>query len=173
MDLITELESSTDQARCKLMLDIYVTAPTSAADDSATEKKGHCPNESHEMVQRLPALAQAGAGSSSSSSSEDLAAADTPSTTATAGTLQAIAAKSGLLTVKVFAGRPESMSRLHAHISAPGSENHVASNHGKVMDEIHFAACGPPSLCDDIRGEALALMRQNRRISLSQDCFSY
>lgn len=173
-DLIAELELL--RMKQKLMLDIYVTAPSGAADNDATEeKKEHDADESHEMVETLPALARAGAGSGSSSSSEDVATpAKAITAMATAETLQALASKSGILTIQIFTGRPESMSRLHAHIPAPGSEDHAAINEPeKSMDEIHFAACGPPSLCDDVRGETLALMRQNRRIRLSQDCFTY
>ncbi|SNX82199.1 related to FRE6 - Ferric reductase [Melanopsichium pennsylvanicum] len=63
-----------------------------------------------------------------------------------------------------FQGRPKSMAAVHGHIN---KQSEYADG------RIAFATCGPASMCDSVRAEVVALLKEGVDVALVEDCFNW
>lgn len=67
-----------------------------------------------------------------------------------------------LIRIRRFQGRPTSMALVHNHIPMED-----------MKDELVFASCGPATMCDAVRNEAVVMLKQGWNVTLVEDCFNW
>lgn len=74
-------------------------------------------------------------------------------------------ANGDLVKVTHFSGRPAALTTaLFGHLDEEGL---------KDKKGLTVGLCGPPSLCDDVRVEAVQLLKKRVHVELLEDCFTW
>ncbi|GAC93925.1 likely ferric reductase [Pseudozyma hubeiensis SY62] len=67
-----------------------------------------------------------------------------------------------LIRIRRFQGRPTSMALVHNHVPMED-----------MKDNLVFASCGPATMCDAVRSEAVVMLKQGWNVTLVEDCFNW
>ncbi|EST09089.1 Ferric reductase transmembrane component-like domain protein [Kalmanozyma brasiliensis GHG001] len=163
-DLLTKMQDGKSD-RCRFTMDIYVTSTGESTQMSSL-------TDSDSPIKEKSSTASISAGHESDPSadmSDDVELPQLPKSQNEASMPSVVfddRANGDLIQVSHFSGRPAPLaSALFSHLE----EAELQGNQGSLT----VALCGPPTLCDDVRFEAVRLLKRGINLELIEDCFTW
>ncbi|KAJ9479872.1 putative Ferric reductase transmembrane component 3 (putative) [Pseudozyma hubeiensis] len=129
---------------------------------SVTFDNKYSPSGSSQGLESVCSTPQSGAFSSARPSQTSLTWQDESHSKSVSHDILSETPIDALIRIRRFRGRPTSMALVHNHIPMED-----------MKDRLVFASCGPATMCDAVRSEAVVMLKQGWNVTLVEDCFNW